>query len=511
MSDWTAGYVADVGYTYGCYHELNPMRIKLAFLNAGLHFPEVGAACELGFGQGVSVNMHAAASVTEWYGTDFNPAQAGFAQELAAASGSGAQLFDDAFAEFCARTDMPEFDFIGLHGIWSWISEENRAVIVNFVRRKLKLGGVLYISYNTQPGWAATIPLRTLMREHAEVMGCASDGTVKRIDSALEFATRLLKVEPIYARANPQVAERLRQLQPQSRNYLAHEYFNRDWNPMAFSDLARCLSDAKLNYACSAHYFDHVDILNLTGEQQMFLGEIADPVFRETVRDFMVNQQFRRDYWVRGARRLNGIEQQIKLRAQRVMLITHRSDISLKVKAAFGEAELSGDVYTPLLDLLAQHQIMTLGEIEKKFAPQNIGLGKLLQAVIVMMGAGHMAVAQDESTVQKVKKNTDRLNRYMLSKAYGSGDIAYLASPVTGGGVAVGRFHQLFIEAIRSGMSKPDEWASYVWQVISSQGQLIQKEGKTLSTAEENLNELTRQANEFGQKRLPILKSLQIT
>ena len=70
MSDWTAGYVADIGYTFGYYAELNPLRVKLAFLNAGLHFPEVGVACELGFGQGVSANIHAAASVTAWYGTD---------------------------------------------------------------------------------------------------------------------------------------------------------------------------------------------------------------------------------------------------------------------------------------------------------------------------------------------------------------------------------------------------------------------------------------------------------
>jgi hypothetical protein len=42
MSDWTAGYVADVGYTYGYYTELNPLRLRLAFLNAGLAFPAAG-------------------------------------------------------------------------------------------------------------------------------------------------------------------------------------------------------------------------------------------------------------------------------------------------------------------------------------------------------------------------------------------------------------------------------------------------------------------------------------
>jgi hypothetical protein len=45
MNDWTAGYVADIGYTFGYYAELNPLRVRLAFLNQGLVFPEVGTAC----------------------------------------------------------------------------------------------------------------------------------------------------------------------------------------------------------------------------------------------------------------------------------------------------------------------------------------------------------------------------------------------------------------------------------------------------------------------------------
>ncbi len=80
MSDWTAGYVADIGYTYGYYTELNPLRVKLPFLSAGIAFPEISTACELGFGQGMSTNIHAVASTVQWWGTDFNPAQAGFAQ-----------------------------------------------------------------------------------------------------------------------------------------------------------------------------------------------------------------------------------------------------------------------------------------------------------------------------------------------------------------------------------------------------------------------------------------------
>jgi hypothetical protein len=175
-------------------------------------------------------------------------------------------------------------------GVWD--------AIVDFVRRKLKVGGVLYISYNTLPGWAAFVPMRHLMTEHAEIIGAEGLGIVNRINDALEFADKLLDTQPLFARANPLVAERIKKLKEQNRHYLAHEYFNRDWHPMHFATMAQWLAPAKLQYACSAHYLDFIDAINLTNEQQAFLKDIPDPMFRESVRDFMVNQQFRRDYWV---------------------------------------------------------------------------------------------------------------------------------------------------------------------------------------------------------------------
>ena len=84
---WNDGYVTEINYTYGYYANLNPLQAKLAFLQKQIQFPaKIETACELGFGQGVSLNIHAAASTTEWYGTDFNPAQASFAADLATVS-----------------------------------------------------------------------------------------------------------------------------------------------------------------------------------------------------------------------------------------------------------------------------------------------------------------------------------------------------------------------------------------------------------------------------------------
>ena len=470
----------------------------------------MGAACELGFGQGLSANLHAAGSLTTWHGTDFNPAQAGFAQELAHVAGTGAQLVDEAFADFCARPDLPEFDYIGLHGIWSWISDENRAVIVDFIRRKLAVGGVLYISYNTLPGWAAFAPMRHLMTEHAEVIGAEGRGIVSRINDAIDFADKLLATNPLFSRANPLVGERINKLKEQNRHYLAHEYFNRDWHPMHFATMADWLSPAKVQYACSANYLDHIEILNLTADQQTFLREIPDPMFRESVRDFMVNQQFRKDYWVKGARKLSTLEQAETLRSQKVMLVAHRPDVSLRLSGALGEATMSEAAYNPILDLLADHKVKTLAQIETGVSAKGVNFAQVVQAVMALIGAGHLVPVQDEVVITKAKKATDKVNAYLIDKARGSSEISYLGSPVSGGGVAVGRFPKLFLLALSQGKKRPEDWAQLAWEVLAKQGQRLVRDGATLERAEDNLAELTAQASVFAEKELPMLSALQI-
>lgn len=513
MKDWTAGYVADIGYTYGYYAELNPARLNLALLNAGLACPEIKNACELGFGQGLSVNLHAAASNVNWYGTDFNPSQASFAQELAQASGANCHLFDEAFEQFCSRTDLPDFDYIGLHGIWSWISDANRHAIVDFVARKLKVGGVLYISYNTLPGWAPMVPMRRLFTEHAEVMAAPGRGIVSRIDAALEFTEKLMATSPMFARANPPVIERLKKIQEQNRHYLAHEYFNKDWEPMHFADMAAWLEPAKLTFGCSAHYLDHVEAINLTNEQLAFLNEIPDIEFRQTVRDFMVNQQFRRDYWIRGPRRVSPLEQAEALRKQRVILVTPEKDVSLKAQGSLGEANMQEAVYKPILKVLADQKAHSLASIEeslKKNGHPDILFAQIIQACLILIGKGDLAPAAQDDVSSSVKKLTDRANQFLMNKARSSADISYLASPVTGGGLTMGRFQQIFVSSMLAGKKSPEDWAQDAWKVLKMQGQRIIKEGQTLETDEANLAELNAQAQEFNQSRLAMLKSLKI-
>jgi hypothetical protein len=224
----------------------------------------------------------------------------------------------------------------------------------------------------------------------------------------------------------------------------------------------------------------------------------------------MVNQQFRKDYWVRGARKLSALEQVEALRRQRVMLVQQRAYVSLKANGALGEATMQEQVYGPILDVLADHQPKTLGQIEQAVKDKGVAFAYIMQAAFVLCGTGSLYPVQDDAVISKARKQTDKLNAFLCDKARGSGDINVLASPLTGGGVAVGRFQQLFLLAKTQGKKQPAEWAQFVWQLLAAQGQTIMKDGKTLKTAEENMADLTAQAQTFGDKQVPILKALGI-
>ncbi len=130
--------------------------------------------------------------------------------------------------------------------------------------------------------------------------------------------------------------ERFERVKGQNRNYLAHEYFNDDWNLFYHSDVARELSGAKLSYLGSAAVLEQVDAINLTAEQQQLMAGIEDPALRETVRDFMINQQFRRDVFVKGAVPHSVRTAQEGWLAQRFVLSTRPENIELKVEGCAG-------------------------------------------------------------------------------------------------------------------------------------------------------------------------------
>ncbi|MBU2091930.1 MAG: class I SAM-dependent methyltransferase [Alphaproteobacteria bacterium] len=463
------------------------------------------AFAELGCGHGLTATMIAAAyPQAQVYATDFNPAHIVGATRLAEKAGlKNIHLYEHSFAEFL-NSDLPDFDVVSLHGVYSWISDENRKLIRDFLYAKLKPGGLCYISYNTLPGWSTAAPMRKLMIEMgAGEMGKSMPG---RIDSALDFLGKLKDANAGFFRSNPAAAARLEGMGKHSRNYLAHEYMNRDWTLFYHCDVARELAEAKLVFAASAHPGDHVDVVNLTPDQQLLVAGVTDPGLRETVRDFCVSQQFRRDIFVKGLLRLAAQEQAAALSSMRFALTVPRAALGLKATFPVGEVNLQPEVYEPVADAL-KDKPKSVAELLAAEPLQSLGYQKVQQALLILTSTGQISPVQEDKQMREAKPGCDRLNLAIMEYARYSSDITYLVSPLTGSGVPVDRFVQLMLLARRQNQK---DMAGFVWSVLASQGQRIVKDGKALETPEDNMSELRLREQEFIEKSLPLLTYLGI-
>ncbi len=503
MEDWTQGYVSDISYDYSFFPELAPINIAFNLLDSRFWNPSLEKItyCELGCGQGFTTNVLAAANPqSEFWGIDFNPTHTAEAQRLAeAANLKNIHFCDHSFAEFL-QANTPQFDFITLHGVYSWINDDNRRTLVDLLRQKLKFGGAVYLSHNTLPGWSAIMPLRELMVQYA---GSTSDSSIEKVEKGLEFAKQLQALKARYFLENPVVKQDLKEMQGDSRNYLAHEYFNNNWRPLYHFEVAQQLAEAKLTFATSADIDDQFHDLKLNEGQLNLLAETTDITLRQTIRDFLFNTRFRRDLYIKGPIKLPALEQVELLSNFRFALVVEPEDIEYEIDLVGRQIKLDEKIYQPLIAALAERP-QTLRELMRQPALTKLDFASIVQALKILITNYSAAPALPEEGEDERKESVAKFNAAVLKRARFGADTQILASPTTGSGIDISRSEQLLLLAhLRKG-----EPVQFIWNILQVQGERLIKEGKPLDSPEANQAELKEQIEEFGKTRLPLLKRL---
>ena len=505
------GYVRGIDYTHGYCAELAPGMLALACASGGIAGPPPDSTTarplrylELACGQGVSLNIHAAASPGEFWGIDFNPAHTANARDLAAASGSGLRIHAESFETFAAREAVPMFDVIAMHGTWSWISAANRHLVVEIARRGLAPGGLFFVSYNCMPGWASEVPLRHLLVQHAELAEPPAQDLASRIDVSIGFAQSLADAGARFFRVHATLDAWLRDMRSRSPQYLAHEYFNRDWHPMPSADVAEALSAAGLSFAASATLSDHAPGLGLTGKGRALLAGIGHPMLRETVFDYLANRRFRRDIYARDAAALSSAAREERLCAIPFVLLQHPDHVSARIQVSGGETVLPPHVLEPFVAALAEDPApRTLRELMAHPGCLEIGFANLLQAALLLTRAGSLHPAQSALAIEAAAPRCKALNARFLEIAATTGKAPALASPVIGAGVYAERREMLFLRALARGKSAEEEWARHAWDCLNP-------DAGPPAVADEGLARLTADARAFARIRLPVLRALRV-
>lgn len=131
-------------------------------------------------------------------------------------------------ADFKQAGDRIEgpFDYIIGHGVFSWIDDEARDRLLDIAQRNLRENGLLYLNYNTQPGWSVRGLVRDFLLAQTAGLGSLRD----RAELARSAAARLAGTPDVATdAAQPYaclLAREFRFLLNHDTSYIAHEYLS---------------------------------------------------------------------------------------------------------------------------------------------------------------------------------------------------------------------------------------------------------------------------------------------
>jgi SAM-dependent methyltransferase len=501
---WSDGYSTEVDYTVGCYPELAPSHLRFALLSRGVRPPRIDRPftyLELGCGHGLSTCLLAAANPEgRFIAADFMPTHIVNARLLAEEAKLGnVEFFEDSFAELLRR-DLPELDFIALHGVLSWIGPEARHEIVRLIRARLKPGGVVYASYNTFPGWAAFAPIRWLLRAH---MATTSGTMADRLAQATTFLGQIEEAGAGYFKANPSLKAQLEKLAKQSTSYVIHEYLNEHWQPFFFPEIAELMGGAKLSFAAAATLTDNVESLCVSPALKRLCTGITDPLLAEAMQDFATNQRFRRDVYVRGKSKLGRSELREAHERTTYALITSRDKCDPEIRVPVGSLRLVPEQHGIVLDVLAAGP-RTILELKADPRLAHLSPNQILNLVMVVCAAGYVRAGRPVDCHDRGPSVTAGFNAAVLQRCVRGEPLGWLASPVLGGPIALSMVEQALIAAETSQAADPID---AVCRTLASVGASAVVDGAPLGG--EALARYLRTAQPgFRAELLPRLRSL---
>ncbi|MDR1744551.1 MAG: methyltransferase regulatory domain-containing protein [Planctomycetota bacterium] len=402
-------YCTDILYVPHYTHRLSPAFMRFALLLRGYDFPARAANepfryLELGFGRGDSLIAHAASCGGEFWGVDFLSGHCDAAREAAKAAGLGSRcrILHNSFAEAAAMAEageLPLFDVVALHGVWSWVDAANREHILRIVRTSLKEGGAAYVSYNALPGWAVFMPLRDVLSGMMAECAQTAPGTdaETRVRAVMDRLVALTETDGAYFRLNPLCGIYLAEMAKKPPAFLAHDFFNPTWRPFSFREAAGDFLTAGCVFAASADLFHHADSFLPPGmaDRVREASSSADPYLEESLRDLALNTQFRADLFLRSPRRADAGACRDKLAAAAIRPAVSPEDALLEITYGLNKARLDSTPCRAILDALARNSGLPtrIGDLPGGLPATENGMRRLIECLSIMRETGYILEA----------------------------------------------------------------------------------------------------------------------
>lgn len=303
----TGAGIDGAAYVNTFFREISPVWLSYVAALRGLRTCRLDRPftyMELGCGLGHSSIVNAGAfPAGRFHACDFNPSHIEAARAYAAAIGVDNIEFHESSFEALLDRELPSFDFIVLHGVYSWVDDRARHAVRAFIQRRLKAHGLVYVSYNCLPGWALEAPLRRLLLElaHGE-----AGSLPERAERALSKLRMMSAAGLAYFNVNIAAQGAVNAYAKQPRDYLVHEFLTDSWTPFYSVDVSDEMRRIGLEYVGSATLADNHEALLLESHAMSAIAALKTERERRLAQDFAMNRYFRRDVFARGTSEVDG-------------------------------------------------------------------------------------------------------------------------------------------------------------------------------------------------------------
>ncbi len=266
-------------YVVGRLHGLTPPRVENA------------RVLELGCGAGGNIlPMAATIPGGRFVGIDLSERKIEMAKVAAAASGlRNIDLLAGDAMVVLNNLDGLAFDYIVLHSLYSGVPVEVQTALLPFCRRLLSDLGILYVSYNTYPGWYG----RGLVRAFMFRAGVGVDRPEEQVNVARRALDDLIAA---YAQADDSFAKLLKEektrIDDMDNGPLMHDLFEVENHPVYVDDFIVRAHEADLQYISEGNMAASREE-NFSPEARRQLSTVTDTVQREQLIDFILNRSFR--------------------------------------------------------------------------------------------------------------------------------------------------------------------------------------------------------------------------
>lgn len=302
MSESSGSTYDEVPYLAPSFANTYPDVLAVTALLRGLEPPPLAGArvLELGCARGANlVPMAWSMPDAEFVGVDLSRRQIDEARERARAVGTPNVTFhamdlrdlDDSFGAF---------DFVVAHGLFSWVPPDVQEALLGVCARRLSPNGIVYLSYNTFPGWNVGVMFRQMMLYRVRNITDAAE-RLREARGFLRFLAGAAK--PKESDWAVLLDEQATYFEEERDWYLLHDDLETENHPVYFHEIVERAGRHGLQYVTEERWMSSGEVLSPEAWKE--LDRIAtNRIEREQVVDFICNRRFRRSLFCREGRPL---------------------------------------------------------------------------------------------------------------------------------------------------------------------------------------------------------------